>query len=63
MKVGEAVLALDFVYSQLNLSEGVVFIILEIGERDFENSTLEGIVGVLETGCSVDEGLADTAKL
>ena len=60
MEVGQAVLALDLVYSQLDLSESVVFVVLEVGQGDLENSALEGIVGVLETGGSVYEGLADT---
>jgi hypothetical protein len=61
VEVGQAVLALDFVDSELDLAEGVVFVILEIGERDFENAAFEGVVGVLETGRSVYKGLADTA--
>jgi hypothetical protein len=40
VEVCEAVLALDFVNSQLDLSEGVVFIVLEVGKGDFENAAL-----------------------
>ena len=62
MEVGEAVLALDLVYSELDLAEGVVLILLQIGQRNLDNSALEGIVRVLQTGGSVDQGLADTRK-
>lgn len=62
VEVGEAVLALDLVYSELDLAEGVVLILLQIGQRNLDNSALEGIVRVLQTGGSVDQGLADTRK-
>ena len=60
VEVGQAVLALDFVDAQLDLAEGVVLVVLEVSERDFEDTALQSIVGVLETGRAVDEGLADT---
>jgi len=62
VEVGQAVLALDLVDAELDLTESVVLILLEIGERDLEYPALQGIVGALETGGTVDEGLADTAK-
>jgi hypothetical protein len=62
VEVGEAVLALDFVDAELDFAEGVVFVLLEVGERDFEDAALEGVVGVLETGRAVYERLADTAS-
>lgn len=62
MEVGQAVLALNLVDAELDLAEGVVLILLEIGERNLEYPALESIVGVLETGGSVDEGLSDAAK-
>lgn len=61
VEVGEAVLALNLVNSQLDLAEGVVLILLEIGEGDLEDTALERIVGVLETSGAVHKGLADTA--
>ena len=61
VEVGQAVLALDLVDAELDLAERVVLILLEIGERDLEYPSLEGVVGVLQTGGAVDEGLADTA--
>ena len=47
MKVGEAVLALDLVYSQLNLAEGMILVLLQIGQRNLDDPALEGIVCVL----------------
>jgi hypothetical protein len=61
VEVGQAVLALDLVDAELDLAEGVVLILLEIGEGNLEYPSLEGVVGVLQTGGAVDEGLADTA--
>lgn len=61
VEVGEAVLALNLVDAELDLAESVVLILLEIGERNLEYPSLEGVVGVLQTGGAVDEGLADTA--
>lgn len=61
VEVGQAVLALDLVDAELDLAESVVLILLEVGEGDLEYPALQRIVGVLETGGAVDEGLADTA--
>ncbi len=61
VEVGQAVLALDLVDAELDLAERVVLILLEIGERDLEYPSLEGVVCVLQTGGAVDKGLADTA--
>ena len=63
MEVSQAVLALHLVDAQLDLAEGVVFIFLQVGERDFEDTTFEGVVGVFETGGAVDEGFADTIRM
>jgi hypothetical protein len=38
VEVGEAGFALDFVDAQLDFAEGVIFVLLEVGERDFEYS-------------------------
>lgn len=61
VEVGQAVLALDLVHAELDLAERVVLILLEIGQGHLDDAALQGIVGVLETGGAVDEGLADTA--
>lgn len=63
VEVGQAVLSLNLIHPELDLSECVVLILLEIRQRNLENSALQCIVCVLETGGSVDESLADTAKL
>lgn len=60
VEVGQAVAALDLVDPQLDLAECLLLVLLQIGERRLENSALEGIVGVLQTGRSVDKSLADT---
>jgi hypothetical protein len=38
------------------------FVLLEIGEGDFEYSTLERVVGVFETSCAIDEGFSDSIR-
>ena len=60
MEVGQAVLSLDFIDAELDLAEGVVLVVLEVGKRDFEDTSLQGVVRVLETAGTVDEGLSDT---
>ena len=49
VEVGEAVLALHFVDAEFDFAEGVVFVLLEVGEGDFEDAAFEGVVGVLQT--------------
>jgi hypothetical protein len=41
----------------------MVFVLLKVGEGDFEDSAFEGVVGVLETGGAVDEGFADAGDI
>lgn len=60
VEVGQTVLSLYLIDPELNLSERVVLILLQIGQGDFEDSTLQCIVRVLETSGSVDERLAHT---
>lgn len=47
MEVGEAVLALNLVDSELDVSERLLLVLVQVGERKLEDSTLEGVVGVL----------------
>lgn len=47
MEVGKTVLALNLIDAKLDLSESVLVVLVEIGERKFEDSSLEGVVGVL----------------
>lgn len=60
MEVGQAVLALDLIDSELDLAERVVLILLQIGERDLDDAALQRVVGVLETGGPVNQSLTDT---
>jgi hypothetical protein len=64
VEVGQAVLALNLINTELDLAERVVLILLEISQRNLEDATLECVVRVLQTGGPVDKSLADTkAKL
>jgi hypothetical protein len=40
----------------------VVLILLQVCQRDLENSSLQCIICVLETSGSVDKSLSDTAR-
>ena len=60
VEVGQAVLSLDLIDTELDLSESVVLILLQIRQRNLEDSALQRIVCVLETSGSVDKSLADT---
>lgn len=60
VEVGQTVFALHLVDTQLDLAESVVFVVLKIGERDFENSAFQRVVGVFQTGGAVDKGLPHT---
>jgi hypothetical protein len=40
----------------------MVFIGLEVGEGNFEDSAFQGVVGIFETGRAIDQGLADSKK-
>ena len=63
VEVGQAVLSLDLIDTELDLSECVVLILLQICQRNLEDSALQCIICVLETCGSVDEGLADTVRI
>lgn len=60
VEVGQAVLALDLVDSELDLAESVVLILLQVRQGNLNNSALQRVVGVLQTSGPVDKGLADT---
>lgn len=62
VEVGQAVLALDLVDSELDLAESVVLILLQVRQGNLDDTALEGVVGVLQTSGPVDKGLADTIK-
>ena len=60
MEVGKTIFSLDFINSQLDLSEGMIFIVLEVGEGDFEDSAFQGVVGIFQTSCAVDQGFPNS---
>ena len=60
VEVCQAVFSLHLVDAQLDLAEGVVLVVLQVRERDFEDTAFEGVVGGFEAGGAVDEGFADT---
>lgn len=63
VEVGQAVLALDLIHTELDLAESVVLIVLQVSEGDLEDTALEGVVGVLQTASAVDQSLADTFQI
>ena len=63
VEVGEQVLTLNFIDSQLDLSVRVVLRSLQIGQVNLDNSTLQGIGSVLQTGGLVDQSLTDISVL
>lgn len=46
MEVGQAVLALDFVDSELDLTEGLLLILVEISKGNFDDTALERVIRV-----------------
>ena len=62
MEIGQAVLALDLIHTKLDLSECVVFVVLQVGEGYLENTALQIVIGVFQTAGSVDDGLADALR-
>lgn len=62
VEVGQAVLALNLIDSKLDLAERVVLILLQIGQRNLDDTALQGVVGVLQTSGPVDKSLADTTQ-
>lgn len=63
VEVGEAVLALDLVNPQLDLTERVLLVLVQVGERNLENTALQGVISILQTLSAVDQGLADLANI
>lgn len=49
--------------TELDLAERLVLVVVEVGERDLEDTALQRVVGIVETLGAVDEGLADVAVL
>ena len=63
MEVSQAILALHFVDPELDFSERMILILLQISQRNLEYSSLQGVVCVFKTGGPVDERFADTTDL
>lgn len=63
MKVGKTIFPLDFVHPELDLPESMIFVLLQIGKRHFEYSSLQCIICIFKTGGPVDECFADIANL
>jgi len=57
VEVGQAVPALDLVGPQLDLPVGLL-IVVEVGEGDLEDTSVEGVSGELGSGGAVHKGLA-----
>jgi len=63
VEVGKAVFTLNLIDPQLDFAERMVFILLEVGKGDLENTALESVVGVLQTSGTVDESLSNISDL
>lgn len=59
VEVGQTRFSLNFVDSELDLSEGVVLVFLQVTQRRLNNSSLERVVGVLQSRGSVGQGLSN----
>lgn len=62
VEVGQAVLALDLVDSELDLAESVVLVLLQVRQGNLDNTALQRVVGVFQTSGPVDKSLADTVN-
>lgn len=63
MKIGQAILALHLVDPELDLSERMVLVFLQIGQRDFKYSSLQSVIRILETSSPVDKCFPNTTDL
>lgn len=63
VEVGQQVLTLDLIDSQLDLSVRVVLRALQVSEADLDDAALQAVGGVLKTGGTVDEGLTNVSVL
>lgn len=63
VEVGEAGSARDFFDTETELSEGLFVVLVQVGEGRLNDSSLQGVVGVLETLRSVDESLSEVSVL
>lgn len=59
MEVGQQVLTLNLIHSQLDLSVCVILRALQVGQVDLDDTTLQSISSVLQTGGLVDQSLTN----
>ena len=58
VKVQQAIVSLDVFDAELDLAEGIGFVLVEVGERDLNDTSLEVIRSDLGTLCLGDQGLS-----
>ena len=63
VEVGQTVLSLDLVHTKLDLTESVVFVVLQVGKGNLENPALERVIRILETTGAVHQSLSHTFVL
>jgi hypothetical protein len=59
MEVGETVLSLNLVNAKFNLAERLLFILVEVTERDLDDTTLERVVCIFCATTDMKEGTTD----
>ena len=59
MEVGEAVLSLNLVNAKFNLAERLLFVLVEVTERDLDDTALERVVCVFCAMADMKEGIAN----
>lgn len=55
MEVGETIFALNLINPKLDLSKCVIFVFLQVGQRNLEYPSFESIICIFKTGCPVDK--------
>ncbi len=55
MEVGEAVLSLNLVNAKFNLAERLLFILVEVTERDLDDTTLERVICIFCARADIKE--------
>ena len=59
MEVGQAVLALNFIHPELDLSKGMILVLLQICQRYLKDSPLQSVICVLQTCAPIDQSFPD----
>ena len=59
MEVGEAVLSLNLVNAKFNLAERLLFILVQVTERDFDDTTLERVICIFCARADMNKVIAD----